>query len=707
MCLIKLPVVKVIFIVALAVRISSTHTIGLNSEFMSSKLSFPVIDYDCTIVNIALEGRETNNFEPTMKIQVQDQQQLMEEEELRRSSASILLYLNNSEFNNFRKLKRHISQKSSKSCFQAILSIPNSLEIEQVHHHLNFLKHNIIPLNTDPILVPNQDKLLILAGSWELLHITFNSNFGHGFKYKAGLILSDPSVCYSHCKYCEKFEQTFPLLSSGELWKDYESNMNHHPLKLATSFGTWIRINLSLLKESPSSSSVYRATSGMYVPLISLLQRELNFTVIIRPVVGTGIEFPNGTWNGQVNEVLSGNSDISVCVAETFRRHTVAEFSPTVFYEPVALISGHPNKEFVWFAIFWPLSPTVWAMIGVSSGLSALVIFFLVKKNHRNSTRGKDQPFTWKMDKIMEYIGQSFLGQFDARPPQSQEIPPEIKIFLIVWLFFSFLVSIFYLSMLVGFLTFPVYEQIPETGEELSANLRFKVGITYVGGALSTFMRSSKSPMMMNLAQRMELDGAIDCISSTIGQKKVCLGYKFMADSFINSEGLLSPEGKFQAPPVQIHKQYLLSFPAGFLLAKRSVLAPNVAVTVKAAVTAGLVAEWERQDFRRKRLQTISNAKKKNIHQKPTSDKSFEEEGGEEESLLTFKHLKGAFLILLGGLTLSTFCMTAELLFWGWEHRQYIVFTIVTAIYKVTASVRSIHMKITHVRDTLVNAILD
>jgi hypothetical protein len=71
--------------------------------------------------------------------------------------------------------------------------------------------------------------------------------------------------------------------------------------------------------------------------------------------------------------------------------------------------------------------------------------------------------------------------------------------------------------------------------------------------------------MMMNLAQRMELNGAIDCVKSTIGQKKVCFGYKFMADSFMNSEGLHSPEGKFQAPPVQIHKQYLLSFRAGFL----------------------------------------------------------------------------------------------------------------------------------------------
>jgi hypothetical protein len=706
----KLPVVKVTFILTLLLRISSTHIIGWKSELsLSSKLEFPVINYDCTIVNIALlEERVKNNVEQnTWKSMDKNQADLMDEQfSSRRSSVSISLYFNNSDSNNFQQFKRPISQKSRKSCFQAILIIPNSLEMDHVHVKMNFLKENIIPVNKDSILVPNQDKLLVLAGSWELLRNTFQSNFGHGFKYKAGLILNDPSsVYYSHCKYCEKSEQTFPLLSSRELWRDYESNMNHYTLKLATAFGTRIRLNLVLIE---GSTSLYRPTTGIYTPLLSLLERELNFTYFIRRVIGTGIEFPNGTWTGLVKEIVTGNTDISVCVAETFRRHAVAEFSPVVIYEPVALISGHPKKEFVWYAIFWILSPTVWAMIGVSSGLSVLVIFFLVK-NRRNSTKGKDQPFTWKMDKIMEYIGQSFLGQFDALPPQSQEIPPEIKIFLTVWLFFSFLVSIFYLSMLVGFLTFPVYEQIPETGEELVANRDFKVGITYVGGALNTFMRNSKSPMIMNLAQRMELNGAVDCLTSTIGEKKVCLGFKFMADSFMNSEGLLSPEGKLRKPQVKIHKQYLLSFKAGFLMAKRSVLAPNIAVTLKAVVTAGLVAEWERQDFRSKRLQTILNANK-DIDQKPTSSDKIsvdEEEDEEEESLLTFKHLKGAFLILLGGLTISAVCMTAEILFWGWRERQKIKCKIVIVAYKLIASIRSIRVKISHARDTLVNAILD
>jgi hypothetical protein len=198
--------------------------------------------------------------------------------------------------------------------------------------------------------------------------------------------------------------------------------------------------------------------------------------------------------------------------------------------------------------------------------------------------------------------------------------------------------------------------------------------------------------MIMNLANRMELNSPFLCIRSTIEEKKVCLGYEIMAQSFIHTDGLLSPEGRvLKKAPVQIHKQYLHSFPAGFLMAKRSVIVPNFSATVSAALSAGLIGEWERQDFRNKRLQTISNAKtNNNIDQKPSlsSDKSVgEDEGG---SLLTFKHLKGAFLILLGGLALSSFCMTLEFFCWGWKERQKLKFKTVAAATILTERIRKI-----------------
>jgi hypothetical protein len=93
------------------------------------------------------------------------------------------------------------------------------------------------------------------------------------------------------------------------------------------------------------------------------------------------------------------------------------------------------------------------------------------------------------------------------------------------------------------------------------------------------------------------------------------------------------------------------------------------------------------------RLQTISNERtNSNLDQKrsSSSDKSVgEEEGG---SLLTFKHLKGAFLILLGGLTLSSVCMTLEFFSWGWKERQKLRFKTVAAATILTERIRKIHM---------------
>jgi hypothetical protein len=52
--------------------------------------------------------------------------------------------------------------------------------------------------------------------------------------------------------------------------------------------------------------------------------------------------------------------------------------------------------------------------------------------------------------------------------------------------------------------------------------------------------------MMMNSANRIELNSGFECIRSTISENKVCLGYEIMDYAFMNMDGLFSPEGKLQ-----------------------------------------------------------------------------------------------------------------------------------------------------------------
>jgi hypothetical protein len=178
--------------------------------------------------------------------------------------------------------------------------------MERVHFTLNFLKVHLIPMNNNPILVSNQDKLLIFAGSREILESAFNSTFGYSFKYKAGLVLSESSSIYfAQCTFCKKSKQTFQLSSSEELWIDYESNMNHHSLKLMASVTTRPRFNFTLIE---GAYSLYRPTTGVWVYILSFLEQNLNFTYTLRKVGSSEIEFPNGTWVGLVGEVVQGTS---------------------------------------------------------------------------------------------------------------------------------------------------------------------------------------------------------------------------------------------------------------------------------------------------------------------------------------------------------------------------------------------------------------
>jgi hypothetical protein len=124
----------------------------------------------------------------------------------RKSSGDLLLLafrplLNSFNFYRFLELKRPISQKSRKSCFEAICVVGNSLIMEQLNPDMKFLKVNIIPVNKDPILIPTQDKLLVLEGSWKLLHRTFKFNFSCSFKYKAGIRMGDPSLSINVERY--------------------------------------------------------------------------------------------------------------------------------------------------------------------------------------------------------------------------------------------------------------------------------------------------------------------------------------------------------------------------------------------------------------------------------------------------------------------------------------------------------------------------
>jgi hypothetical protein len=84
-----------------------------------------VIDFDCATVNFGFAERENQKIiEWTiMQSQIHNQHELLEEELRRSAAARLSLLWNNSDSDSFHELKRRISQKSRKSCFQAVLVV--------------------------------------------------------------------------------------------------------------------------------------------------------------------------------------------------------------------------------------------------------------------------------------------------------------------------------------------------------------------------------------------------------------------------------------------------------------------------------------------------------------------------------------------------------------------------------------------------------
>lgn len=89
------------------------------------------------------------------------------------------------------------------------------------------------------------------------------------------------------------------------------------------------RINYTFVPEQGR----YVPTNGMLTPVLKYLSKKLNFSYEIVPSQrggGTGIKLSNGSWNGMVADILMGDAEVALSVAQSFDREQVVGISPCI-----------------------------------------------------------------------------------------------------------------------------------------------------------------------------------------------------------------------------------------------------------------------------------------------------------------------------------------------------------------------------------------
>jgi hypothetical protein len=192
---------------------------------------------------------------------------------------------------------------------------------------------------------------------------------------------------YFYCYYCKHgqegisstghvYENPTDISNLQEVFPDVTSNLMGRKLKVTAPPAPPL-VLISPSKSNPKENTI----QGQQQHILEGMATKYNFTYSLFTSHQTGSKLPNGTWTGVMGEILYGRADIGLSVATAYDRNEIADFTSSVFYAFLVLVSTKPVPVFEWEAIFYPFKDTAWlALIG-----SMLVTFFLYQYFHNHA----------------------------------------------------------------------------------------------------------------------------------------------------------------------------------------------------------------------------------------------------------------------------------------------------------------------------------
>jgi len=549
----------------------------------------------------------------------------------------ILYFLNESQLNLLAPLKRPFYLKSRNAINSNIILD----ELESISLVSDNFERILTP-KMHPIIYKDEEKVAFHVMNWTEDEIrSILKSFGKLLKYKLVFSyknlpkINSPHI-FTSCEFCKSKDNVFPIKLPR--WTDFERSFEGTSLHITTPTGCSSRLNFNF-----GPDGKYRMVSGLLMYFVQYIQKKMNFTVSFKVAGrggGTGIKLSNGTWNGVISEVLNGEVDIGMCTAETYSRSFSVGFTPAVIVEPVVFVSGPPHKIFAWKAIFWPFSSEVWSFL---AGI-ILVSVLMMRFSYAILKTPKEK--RWASNKALGFILGILLGNTGRTPTYA---PLTIKFYVVIWLLSGSIITTAYLSKLIGFLTFPQLEKVPETAEELVES-KYKWGLTYLGGALYSLIKGTKIKAYENLVSKMELrSDTLGCLQQTLDSKYICISYEIITQFYMKGRTDIKQN------PFTYPNYPFVTIPVGIVMEKRAVFGPSLKAAVRSSDAAGLNSFWEEHDVREVRQAVVKLA----ANPKPDLVKQ-DDNTTEDKRSLTVQHLRGAFTAFVAGLLVAQIVFILE-----------------------------------------------
>lgn len=362
---------------------------------------------------------------------------------------------------------------------------------------------------------------------------------------------------------------------------------------------------------------------GYEVRVANEIAKKLNFSIkyIDHDETFWGAKSVNGSYAGLFHQLYLRNADLVIGLTPPNQTH-IKDYSPTVcftytyinFYSPVAIPVS------TWQTFFFVFDTKVWFLFAASAICMAFLLKLIADVRHENNEH-KD------MIECVFKIWSIIFSNFNAQPksPFSKEV-------FVFWSVYCFIISSAFQSVLMSFLTTPVYEkQVSNIRELLESNLQYG-GFYVLHNMLNPPWNEYYAKLLDNWVSCPLTE---ECLNRT-ANKRDFASYKNFRQVLYLMPYYLDSSGKSKI--YQFEEHYIIYLNSVFT--KNFPLLSNFDDVVLIMLQAGLVQKWE------------EDAQGKYVEPEDTTM---------ETVPLTMDNLKLAFALLFGGYIISAITFLGEM----------------------------------------------
>ncbi|CAG0892374.1 unnamed protein product [Darwinula stevensoni] len=400
---------------------------------------------------------------------------------------------------------------------------------------------------------------------------------------------------------------------------------------------------------------------GWEVQLLKEIAQRRNFTIVyIKPPDGKwgSWDKEKQKWTGMLGQVANGEADLAISAHRIFPDALVAlDFSTSLGPTASTFIIQKPGQESRWKSLILPFQWPVWILAAVTWFTAAICNWLLARY-------GISQPLHLPSDFMGQALKLSMSRHMENKQKTRSHAP---RIWRMSWLFFAYITTLCYASLLISFLAIPRQRKPIDRFEDLATSDYF---VMVERGSLEhQIIQDSTDSKIGPLNEKMlqqppdftYLENETDGIENVLKNDQNALIYNRDILEVLVKTSLFPKEQEIihisrenfmesnYAWPVRKGAAWISSFNE-VLIGMSSFMS-----SIRGCMEAGLLDRWKEESIQqyRKLEQTKGNNE--------TAKNETTTESDDINQSLQLIHFQGAFIILALGCAMATVAFIDEL----------------------------------------------